>query len=37
MEQVVSLPWSQESSTGPYPKLHQSSPYNPILSLQDAS
>jgi hypothetical protein len=30
-----SLPCSQEPSTGPYPEPDQSSPYHPILSLQN--
>jgi hypothetical protein len=32
MEPVGSLPWSQESSTGPYSKPDKSSTYQPILS-----
>jgi hypothetical protein len=35
MEPEGSLPCSQESSTDPYPKPDQSSPYHPILSLLD--
>jgi hypothetical protein len=31
------LPYSQESSTGPYRELDQSSPYHPILFLQNPS
>jgi hypothetical protein len=31
------LPCSQEPSTGPHPELHRSSPYHPILSLEDLS
>jgi hypothetical protein len=37
MEPEGSLPCSQEPSTGPYPKLDQSNPYNPILSLYHIS
>jgi hypothetical protein len=33
MEPDGSLPYSQESATGPYPEIDQSSPYQPILSL----
>jgi hypothetical protein len=32
MEPEVSLPCSQEPSTGAYPEPDQSSPYHPILS-----
>jgi hypothetical protein len=35
MEPKGLVPCSQEPFTGPYPELDQSSPYNPILSLQD--
>jgi hypothetical protein len=35
MEPEDSLPCSQEPSNGPYPKPDWSSPYHPILSLQD--
>jgi hypothetical protein len=31
MEPEGSLPCSQASSTGPYPEIDESSPYNPIL------
>jgi hypothetical protein len=37
MEPEDSLPYSQEPSTGPYPEHDRSSPYYPILSLQDPS
>jgi hypothetical protein len=33
MEHEVSLPRSQESSTGPYPEPDWSNPYRHILSL----
>jgi hypothetical protein len=33
MEPEGSLPCSQEPFTGPYPKLDQSNPYHPILSI----
>jgi hypothetical protein len=33
MEPEVSLPCSQEPSTGPYSEPDQSNPYQPILSL----
>jgi hypothetical protein len=33
MEPEGSLPCSQAPSTGPYPKLNQSSPYRSILSI----
>jgi hypothetical protein len=35
MESEGTLPCSQESSTGPCPEPDQSTPYHPILSLQD--
>jgi hypothetical protein len=35
MEPEVSLPYSQEPYTGSYPEPDESSPYHPILSLQD--
>jgi hypothetical protein len=35
VEPKVSLPYSQELSTGPYPEPYQSSLYHPILNLQD--
>jgi hypothetical protein len=31
MEPEGSLPYSQESATGPYPELDESSPYLPTL------
>jgi hypothetical protein len=37
MEPEGSLPYSQEPSPDPYPKPDESSPYNPILFLQDPS
>jgi hypothetical protein len=37
MEPEGSFPCSLEPSTGPYPKPDQSSPYHPILSLQNSS
>jgi hypothetical protein len=33
MEPEISLPRSQEPSTGPYPEPDRAIPYNPILSL----
>jgi hypothetical protein len=33
MEPEVSLPCSQEPSTGPYPQPDKSNPYHPILSI----
>jgi hypothetical protein len=33
MEPEVSLPCSEEPSTGLYPEADQSNPYDPILSL----
>jgi hypothetical protein len=33
MEAEGSLPFSQEPSTGPYPKPDECSPYHPILLL----
>jgi hypothetical protein len=36
MEPEGSLPCSQEASTSPYAASDQSSPYHPILSLQDS-
>jgi hypothetical protein len=35
MEPESSLPFSQESSTLPYPEPDKSSQYHPILSLED--
>jgi hypothetical protein len=35
MEPEVSIPCSQEPSTGPYPEPYQSNPLHPILSLSD--
>jgi hypothetical protein len=35
MKPEVSLPHSQETSTGPYPEPNQSSPHCPILSPRD--
>jgi hypothetical protein len=35
MKPEVSLPCSQEPSTGPFPEPDRSSPYHLILSLQD--
>jgi hypothetical protein len=35
MEPEGSVLSSQEPSTGPYPEIDQSNPYNPVLSLQD--
>jgi hypothetical protein len=35
MEHGVSLPCSQEPSTGPYPEPDRPNPYHPILSLSD--
>jgi hypothetical protein len=35
MEPEGSLSYSQEPSTGPYPEPDQSTPYHPILSVQD--
>jgi hypothetical protein len=35
MEHGDLLPYSQPPSTGSYPQPDQSSPYNPILALQD--
>jgi hypothetical protein len=37
METESSLSHSRESSTGPYPKPDQSSPYHLILSVEDPS
>jgi hypothetical protein len=36
METKVSIPCSQEHSTGPYPVPDESSPHHSILSLYDA-
>jgi hypothetical protein len=35
MEDESALPFSQESSIGPYPEPDEYSPYQPILFLQD--
>jgi hypothetical protein len=37
MEPVVSLPWSQQPSTGLYPEPDESSSHYPILSVQHPS
>jgi hypothetical protein len=31
MKPEVSLPYSQEPATGPYPELDESNPHSPIL------
>jgi hypothetical protein len=35
MEPEISLPYSQESTTGPSPEPDESSQYHPILFLED--